>query len=73
MYQGGSVQISRLGPREQLIERRGYPMNRFRYFRHAQLGVFAAAFGAFGIELTRREVREIRSEDDEVAFFLAWE
>jgi hypothetical protein len=72
LYQGGSVQISKLGPREQLIERRGYPMNRFRYYRHAQLGVFAAAYAAFGVDLTRREVREIRPQDDEVAFVLAW-
>jgi hypothetical protein len=72
LYQGGSVQISKLGPKDQLIERRGYPMNRFRYYRQAQLGVFTAAYAAFGIELTRREIRDIKASEHEVMFWLSW-
>lgn len=72
LYQGGSVQIVRLGPRDQLIVRRGYPMNSFRYYRLAQLGVFAAAYAALGTTLTRRAVAEVNPAEDEVAFHVGW-
>lgn len=72
LYRGGSVQIVKLGPCDQLIARRGYPMNRFRYYRLAQLGVFAAAYAALGTTLTRREVAEVNLVDDEVVFHVGW-
>ncbi|HKP64580.1 MAG TPA: hypothetical protein VJV78_47920 [Polyangiales bacterium] len=72
LYQGGSVQISKIGPTDQLISRRGYPMNRFRYYRLAQLGAFAAAYAALGTELTTREVLEVDTALDEVTFHVGW-
>ena len=72
LCQGGSIQITKLGPKEQLLSRRGYPMNRFRYYRQAQLGSFAAAYAALGTELIKREVVLVDAANDEVIFHLAW-
>jgi hypothetical protein len=72
LYQGGSVQVVRLGPKTQLIEQRGFPMNRFRYFRQAQVAAFAAAYEALGVELSCVKVERHSPARDEVAFRVAW-
>jgi hypothetical protein len=48
LNQGGSVQIVRTGPREKLLEMRGFSLNRFHYYRQAQVWVVAAAESALG-------------------------
>jgi hypothetical protein len=70
LYQGGSVQFVKIGPKDLLLEERGYPMNRCQYFRRGHLGSLAARFAALGTELTRREVLEV--EADDVVIHLGW-
>jgi hypothetical protein len=72
LYQGGSVQVVKLGPNAQLIEQRGFPMNRFRYFRQAQLAAFVAAYEALGVELSLIKVERYSPARDDVVFRVVW-
>jgi hypothetical protein len=72
LYQGGSVQVVKLGPKEQLLEQRGFPMNRFRYFRLAQIKALAAAYAALGAHFSRLELDHYDPLRDEVAYHLSW-
>lgn len=72
LYQGGSVQVVKLGPNEQLLEQRGFPMNRFRYFRLAQLKALAAAYASLGAHFSRLELDYYDAAQDEAAYHLIW-
>lgn len=48
MFQGGSVQVSKLGPKDQLVEEKGHTLNRYRYYRHAHLAAVTATYEALG-------------------------
>jgi hypothetical protein len=72
LYQGGSVQVVKIGPKSQLLEQRGFPMNRFRYFRQAQVAAFVSAYEAIGAELTCVKVDRYSLARDEVVFRIMW-
>lgn len=48
IFQGGSVQVSKLGPRDQLVEERGFTLNRYEYYRNAHVYALTASFKALG-------------------------
>lgn len=48
IYQGGSVQITKLGPTEELMEFLGFSLNRHHYFRFANLAAIVAVHEAIG-------------------------
>jgi hypothetical protein len=52
LYRGGSIQVVKLGPKEKLVEQRGYPMNRYRYYRQALVTAIATAHTAVGAHIT---------------------
>jgi hypothetical protein len=72
LYQGGSVQVVKLGPKEQLLEQRGFPMNRFRYFRLAQIEALAAAYAALGAHFSRLELESYDELREEATYLLCW-
>jgi hypothetical protein len=72
LFVGGSVQVVKLGPTHKLIGQRGYSLNRFRYYRHAQLSVFLAVHEAVGIQLTALKVAHYSPSRDEASFRLSW-
>jgi hypothetical protein len=72
LYQGGSVQVVKLGPKQQLLDQKGFPMNRFRYFRLAQVKAVAAAYTALGADFSRLELGHYDAGSDEAAYHLSW-
>lgn len=72
LYQGGSVQVVKFGPKDQLLEQRGFPMNRFRYFRLAQIKALAAAYAALGAQFSRLEIDHYDPLRGEVVYRLCW-
>jgi hypothetical protein len=72
LYQGGSVQIVKLGPKDQLFEQRGFPMNRFLYYREGQLSAIASAFAAIGVRLSTIKVESHHAGRGEISARLSW-
>lgn len=71
-YRGGSVQVAKLGPTEMELDLRGFVLNQFRYFRHAQLTVVAVAFEAMGVRVTTVKIVQYSAARDEMTLRIAW-
>ena len=71
LYQGGSTQVVRLGPREMLVECRKYRVDRFEYFRRAQMAAFRAVFDAMGSSSTVR-LLSYSSAREETVYRVTW-
>lgn len=52
LYRGGSIQVIKVGTKEKQVEQRGFPMNRFRYYRNGVMMALAAAHTAVGLQVT---------------------
>jgi hypothetical protein len=72
LYQGGSVQIVKVGPKTKVLEQRGFPMNRYAYFRHAQLGAIAAAYTALGARIASLQVADYDPASNEAVMRVSW-
>jgi hypothetical protein len=71
-YQGGSLQIVKLGEKEKLLEIRGLQLNRYRYFRCAQLTVMTANYEALGVRSTSARIASYNPSTDELAILMTW-
>lgn len=56
LYQGGSVQIAKIGPTDQLIEFRGFSLNRHHYYRFANLAAVIGVHEAVGVRLETAKI-----------------
>lgn len=72
LYLGGSIQVTRLGPKDKLLEQRGFSLNRHRYYRLAQVASFRASHEALGVQLTCLKIVSYSASRDEIAFRLIW-
>jgi hypothetical protein len=72
VFQGGSVQVVKLGPTEELIELRGFSLNQHRYFRFGNLGAVAAAHEAVGIRIESTKIVRYDSSTQDVTIHVAW-
>lgn len=72
LYQGGSALIAKLGPKDLLIELRGFSLNRYRYHRYAQLASIGAAFTALGVQLESIKVASYSAANDETQIRVVW-
>jgi hypothetical protein len=72
LYQGGSVQVVKLGPKDKYVEQRGFLMNRYRHYREAQLAAFAAVYGSVGTQFTCLKVERASSDWDLVMYRMTW-
>lgn len=73
LYQGGSVQVVKMSPKHQLLEQRGFPMNRYAYYRDAQIAVVRTAYSGLGLRLSRLEVVSFSAARDELVLRVAWQ
>lgn len=73
LNQGGSAQVTRLGPNEMLLELRGFKLPRFRYYRQAQVTFICSAFAATGVRMTSARLVRYSAPRDEVSYRFAWE
>lgn len=72
LYRGGSIQVTKLGSKEKLIEQRGYPMNRFHYYRQALVWALGATHTAVGLRVSRIRVEKYEPDTHEVGVRLSW-
>jgi len=72
LYQGGSCQIVKLGPKDQLVEMRSFSLSRYRYYRHAQLAGMGAAYEALGVRFETLKIASYNPAREEVTFRLTW-
>jgi hypothetical protein len=72
VYRGGSVQVVKLGPKEQLIESFGFTLDRSPYFRYAKLGAIKQVYGGFGVQVTSAELVSYSAGRDESVIRVTW-
>jgi hypothetical protein len=72
LYQGGSVQVVKVGPTDKIIELRSFGLTTYRYVRHASLAVFGAANAAIGTKLQSARIVSYREARDELQIRLTW-
>lgn len=71
-YEGGSCQVVKLGPKDKLVELRGFALSRLRYYRIAQLHGLGAAYRSFGVQLETLKVVSHDPTAGEVTFRFTW-
>lgn len=72
LYQGGSVQIVKLGDCEELIDFRGFSLHRHRYFRYGCLAAIKSAHEAVGLKIEVIRIVRYDSDSQDVTVHLAW-
>jgi hypothetical protein len=73
LYQGGSIQVARPGPKQLLVQHRGLVLTQFRYFRQGLVGVSRAQFEAVGVHIITLRVESYSPSRDELNVFISWE
>lgn len=68
---GGRFMVTELGPKDAIVQTRGLPLFRFRYFRTATLGMFRGGVGMFSKSCVAREL-SARSSRDCLTVSLRW-
>ena len=71
LFQGGSVQVSKLGPKDQLVEERGHSLNRYHYYRQAHLAAVSAAYEALG-GTTKVSIASYDPATDDMSVRIVW-
>jgi hypothetical protein len=72
LYQGGSVQVTKLGPSEELLEFRGFTLNRYRYYRHANVAAIVGAHQAVGALIESARIVRYDAATHETTIHLSW-
>jgi hypothetical protein len=72
LYQGVSVQVVKLGPREKLIETRGLSLFRFHYYRQTCLAAISAAYRALGARDNTVKVVSYNAKTHEMVVRTSW-
>jgi hypothetical protein len=72
IYQGGSVQIAKRGPKVVELELLGHRLGKYAYFRQATLTAIAAAYVALGVRVDSTKVVSYSAARDELLLRLAW-
>jgi hypothetical protein len=72
VYQGGSVQIVKIGPAEELIEFRGFSLNRHHYFRFANVAAIVGVHEAIGARIETAKILRYDAATHDVVIQLSW-
>jgi hypothetical protein len=72
LYQGGSVQVVRLGANEELIEFRGFSVHQHRYFRYGCVAAIRSAHEAVGLHMKVTKIARYDSSTHDLTVHLAW-
>ena len=73
LYQGGSIQVARLGPKQLLVQHRGLVLTQYRYFRHGLVAVSRAQFDAVGVQLSALRIESYSPSRDELNLYMSWD
>lgn len=72
VFQGGSVQVTKLSANGELIELRDFSLNRHRHFRQGFLTSLAAAHEAAGIRMESTRIVRYDAPSQDIMFHLEW-
>jgi hypothetical protein len=72
LYQGGSAELRKAGPKDALIEVRSAVLPRFAYFRAAFCGVVRAPFKLVGVRMVHVKVERWNATTDTFVMRAAW-
>ncbi|HEY2733204.1 MAG TPA: hypothetical protein VGI70_04430 [Polyangiales bacterium] len=72
LFQGGSLQVVKLGPKMKLLQARGIRLNRYHYYRQGHLAALRATHSAIGVELTTLQIASYDEANDELTVRLGW-
>lgn len=72
LYQGGSVQVVKAGPRDKLLEHRGFQLSRCHYFRQAQAAALKSVHSATGSAKVETKVESYSPARDELVVRVSW-
>ena len=72
LFQGGSVQITKIGTKEKLLEERGFVLTRYHYHRQGHLAALRSTYGALGVHLTTTKIVSYDAGHDEMVIRVAW-
>ncbi|MDB4990882.1 MAG: hypothetical protein JWN04_6060 [Myxococcaceae bacterium] len=72
LFQGGSFEVLRVGPKDLTIEIRGASLCHFAYFRHALCGVVRAAYKYVGVRVAYVRIAGWNADQDSFCMRAAW-
>jgi hypothetical protein len=72
VYDGGSSQYVKLGPKELQIENIGNPLFSLHYYRVAHLAFLRGAFSAFGVEIKAVKPISFHKDGDRADVRISW-
>ena len=72
LYQGGSVQVVKVGPHDKLLEQRGFVLSQFHYFRQAQVAALKAIHAALGTRSVETKLESYSPARDELIVRVSW-
>jgi hypothetical protein len=72
LYQGGSVQVVRLGTTDELIDFCGFSVHQHRYFRYGCLAAIRSAHEAVGLHMETTRIVRYDPNTHDLTVHLAW-
>ncbi|HET6339988.1 MAG TPA: hypothetical protein VFG30_42560 [Polyangiales bacterium] len=72
IYEGGSAQYVKLGPKSLLIEYKANPLFSVRYYRVAYAGFMRRTFGSVGLKIKDFTLSSYRREHAEIEVRMSW-
>jgi hypothetical protein len=72
LFQGGSVQVVKVGPQALLYEERGFKLNCFHYYRQGHVAAVRAAHEAIGAKIVDLRVLSYNEAIDELVLRIEW-
>ena len=72
IFEGGSSQYVKIGPRTLQIEHLRNPLFAFHYYRHAHTGFLRKSFGSLGVEISDVSYSAYHSDKAQIDFRITW-
>lgn len=73
LFQGGSVQVVKVGPQALLYEERGFKLNCFNYYRQGHVAAVRAAHEALGVKIVELRALSYKAATDELVVRVEWQ
>jgi hypothetical protein len=72
LFQGGSVQTVKVGPKAKLMEERGFRLNKYHYYRQAHLAAVKTTHRSLGTHEVQTKVESYSPARDELVIRVSW-
>jgi hypothetical protein len=72
LHHGGSVQMVKVGPKDKLLEERGFQVTRYNYVRQCHLAVTRATYAALGASVKYAKIVSYDAATDDFVIGIGW-